>query len=255
MKLQNMVAIVTGSASGIGRAIALEMAKEGANIVVADINLEGAQQVAEEVKTLGKQALAIKVDVSRSQEVNVMAKTTLEKFAHIDILVNNAGGAARDRMTPFHQSIEETWDHVLGKNLKGMLNCSRAVINHMIERRAGTIISTASIAGLGWGIKGGIGAVDYSAAKGGILAATKALAREVAIYGIRVVTISPGVIGGTGMMRGISQEMRDKITAQTIPPIGRLGKADDIAHMAVFLASSEASFITGQNFIVDGGEY
>ena len=247
MKLAGMVAVVTGSASGIGRGIALEMAKEGANIVVADLNREGAGKVEEEIKTLGREVIALKVDVSRSQEVNNMVKEAIERFGHIDILVNNAGGSARERASLFHQSTEEVWDYVLGINLKGVLNCSRAVINHMMERKKGVIINTASIAG----VVGSPGRADYSAAKGGIIAFTKALAKEVASYGVRVVSVSPGTIE-PAMFRHIPKEHLEELR-RNVPPVGRIGTPADIAHMGAFLASEEASFITGQNFIVDGG--
>lgn len=247
MKLQDRVALVTGSASGIGHAIALEMAREGANIIVADLNLEGAGKVVEEIKALGRQAIALKVDVSRSQEVNAMAKAALEHFEHIDILVNNAGGSARQRSSLFHESTEEVWDYVLGINLKGVMNCSRALINHMLERKKGVIINTASISG----IVGTAARVDYSAAKGGIIAFTKALAKEVASHGVRVVAVSPGVIE-TAMFSNIPRKHLEEML-KNLPPLGRTGKPEDIAHMVAFLASDDASFITGHNFIVDGG--
>lgn len=247
MKLAGKIAVVTGSASGIGRAIALEAAREGANVVVADLNLDGAGKVAEEVKALGRESLAVKVDVSRSQEVNGMAKLALERFGRIDVLANNAGGSARERASLFHKSSEEVWDYVLGINLKGVLNCSRAVINHMMERKTGVIVNTASIAG----IVGSPGRADYSAAKGGIIAFTKSLAKEAASYGVRVVAVSPGVIE-TPMFNHIPKEHLEELR-RSAPPVGRLGKPEDIARMVVFLASDDAGFITGHNFIVDGG--
>lgn len=250
MKLSNMVALVTGSASGIGRGIALEMARQGANIIVADKNLDGARQVDKEIKSMRRKAMAFQVDVSRSVEVNSLVEAALEKFGQVDILVNNAGGTARERATLFSQSTEEIWDYVLGINLKGVLNCSRAVINHMIERRRGVIINIASIAG----VVGSPGRADYSAAKGGIIAFTKALALEVAGHGVRVVAVSPHTIE-TPRPQNISPEYA-KYKAdqyQKGSPVGRIGNVEDIAHMAVFLASGEASYITGHNFVVDGG--
>lgn len=247
MRLAGKIAVVTGSASGIGRGIALEAAREGANVVVADLNLDGASKVAEEVKALGRESLAVKVDVSRSQDVNRMAKLALDRFGRIDFLANNAGGSARERASLFHKSSEEVWDYVLGINLKGVLNCSRAVINHMMERKTGVIVNTASIAG----VVGSPGRADYSAAKGGIIAFTKSLAKEVAGYGIRVVAVSPGVIE-TPMFNHIPKEHLEELR-RSAPPVGRLGKPEDIARMVVFLASDDAGFITGHNFIVDGG--
>ncbi|MBI4289332.1 MAG: glucose 1-dehydrogenase [Chloroflexi bacterium] len=247
MKLARKVALVTGSASGIGRAIALEMAKEGASIAIADLNLDGAGKVAEEVKALGRESLAVRVDVSKSADVNDMVKTVLERFGRVDILVNNAGGSARQRATLFHKSTEEVWDYVLGINLKGVLNCSRAVINHMIERKKGVILNTASVAGM----VGSVGRADYSAAKGGIIAFTKSLAKEVAEYGVRVAAVSPGVIE-TPMFNSIPRAHLQELL-KNVAPVGRHGKPEDIAHMMTFLASDDAAFITGHNFVVDGG--
>lgn len=250
MRLTNMVAVVTGSAQGIGKGIALQMAREGANIVVADKNLDGARQVEKEIRALRRKAMSFQLDVSRSPEVNALFKAALEKFGQIDVLVNNAGGTARERATLFCQSTEEVWDYVLGINLKGVLNCSRAVINHMIERKRGVIINIASIAG----VVGSPGRADYSAAKGGIIAFTKALALEVAGHGVRVVSISPHTIE-TPRPKNVTPEYA-KYKAeqfQKLSPLGRIGYPEDIAHMAVFLASGEASYITGHNFVVDGG--
>lgn len=247
MKLSGKVGIVTGSASGIGRGIALEFAKEGANVVVADLNREGAGKVVEEIKALGREGLAVKVDVSRSQEVNEMVSAALKRFGQIDILVNNAGGTARERASMFYESTEEIWDYVLGINLKGVMNCSRATINHMMERKSGTMINIAAIAGT----VGTAGRADYSAAKGGIIAFTKALAKEVASYGVRVVAISPGTIE-TPMRQHLRKDYLEQVKKH-VPMVGRVGTPEDIGHMAAFLASEEGSFITGQNIIVDGG--
>lgn len=249
MRLTGRVAIVTGAAGGIGRGIALELARDGASIVVADVNQTGSDRVVEEIKALGREALAVRTDVSRSQEVNSMARIALERFGRIDTLVNDAGGSARGRNGPFHKSSEEVWDYVLGINLKGVLNCSRAVINHMMERRKGTIVNIASISG----VVGSPGRADYSAAKGGIIAFTKALAKEVAGHGVRVVAVSPGFIDTVDWLRRLSKEEADELMRKNMPPVGRIGTAADIARMVAFLASDEAGYITGHNFIVDGG--
>ena len=178
MELKERVAIVTGGTRGIGRAICFSLADQGATVVVVGRDLNKAKQVVNEIRTLGGKAVAVRADVTRSEDTNRMAKFTLDAFGKMDILVNNAGGSPHETRSLFHESEETVWDVVLGVNLKGVLNCTRAVINHMIERRYGKIINIGSIAGL----MGTAGLVDYSAAKGGVVAFTKALAKEVASY-------------------------------------------------------------------------
>ena len=246
MKLENRVAIVTGGANGIGRAIILGLVKEGADVVVADIEIEPANEVVNEIRALGRKAIAMKVDVVKSEETKRMAKATLAEFGKIDILVNNAGGSARERRSLFHESKEEVWDYVLGINLKGVLNCTRAVINHMIERRTGKIVSTASTVG----IAGDAGLADYSAAKAGIIGFSMALAKEVAGYGINVNCVLPGAI----LTRALKTfpEIVESRKRSSGKGLRSLGEPEDIAPMVVFLASDEASFISGQNFSVNG---
>ena len=243
MKLENRVAIVTGCANGIGRAICLALAKEWADVVIADIEMEPANEVANEIKALGRKAVAIKVDVAKSEETKRMATVTLDEFRAIDILVNNAGGPA-PVVTFFNESEEEVWDRIIDVNLKGVRNCTRAVINHMIDRRSGKIINIASVAGL----IGNAGFVDYSAAKGGIIGFSMALAKEVASYGINVNCVSPGPID----TRGLSTVPGASESFKQLTGLGRLGKPEEIAALVVFLASEEASFITGQNLNVGG---
>jgi 3-oxoacyl-[acyl-carrier protein] reductase len=192
MKLADKVAIVTGGAGGIGRAIALRFAKEGAKVAVNDIHLERAEQVAEEIKQLGAEAIAVKADVRNAAEIEEMVELTLERFGKIDILVNNAGGATRviNKSGVFHTSETETLDWVIDVNLKGVLYCSRAVINHMMERGTGRIINMSSIAGVVGTQKGS----GYAAAKGGVIAFTKSLAMEAGTSGVRVNAVSPGAI-------------------------------------------------------------
>ncbi len=245
MKLENRVAIVTGGANGIGRAIILGLVKEGADVVVADIEIEPANEVVNEIRALGRKAIAMKVDVVKSEETKRMAKATLAEFGKIDILVNNAGGSARERRSLFHESKEEVWDYVLGINLKGVLNCTRAVINHMIERRTGKIVSTASTVG----IAGDAGLADYSAAKAGIIGFSMALAKEVAGYGINVNCVS----AGTTQTRAMDTLPKKKVEEfKRTTGFGRLVRPEDIATMVVFLVSDEANFITGQNYLVCG---
>ena len=247
MKLKGQVAIVTGAGYGIGRAIALSLAKEGADVVVDDINAETGKSVAEEIKAAGHKALFIKADVSKSKEVDELVKTSLHKLGKIDILVNNAGGSARERCSEFRDSTEEVWDFVLGRNLMGVLNCTRAVINHMIQRQGGKIVNIASITG----VSGGAGQADYSSSKAGIIGFTKALAKEVGSYGINVNCVSPGVIFKTAATEQVSEEVVDRYLSKQV--LKRRGEPQDIANAVAFLVSEEAGFITGHNLLVCGG--
>lgn len=246
MNIKDQVAIVTGGAIGIGRQTALRLAREGAKVVIADINIDGANKVAEEIKALGQEVIALKVDITSLDEANQMAKATLDKFGQIDILGNIAGGAIPGKIGPFSQSVKEVWDRIIGLNLYGTFTCTRAVINHMIERRSGKIVNIASVAG----IVGQANTADYAAAKGGIIAFTKSLAKEVAQYGINVNCVSPAF---TGTERVLS--MPEEFLQKQIKMIhlGRYGKPEEIANVIVFLASDEAGFVTGANYVVDGG--
>ena len=246
MKLEGKVAMVTGAGQGIGKAIALSLAKEGADVVVNDISLETAAAVADEIKAMGRRVLVLKADVSQSREVNEMVKTALKEMGKIDILVNNAGGSARERVSEFKDSTEEVWDFIIGRNLKGLLNCTKAVINHMIERRSGKIVSMSSIAG----VVGEAGLADYSAAKAGVIGFTKALAKEVGRYGINVNSVAPGPIR-TVAFEQLPKDFVKKIVMKGV--LGRLGETTDVANLVAFLVSDDASYITGQNFVVDGG--
>lgn len=251
MKLQGKVAIVTGAGHGIGRAIALELAREGADIAVVDINEELAKGVVKELAATGTRALPIEADVSKSQQVGAMVETVLAQFGKVDILVNNAGGNARERVSEFKDSTEEIWDFVLARNLKGVLNCSRAVINHMIERKSGAIVSIASFVG----ILGGPGMADYSAAKAGIIGFTKALAKEVGRYGIRVNAVSPGAIDTGRFEAALKNRPRLAIVGGSMSKgaLRRFGKPEEVANVVRFLVSDDASYVTGQNYAVCGG--
>jgi len=246
MNIKDWVAIVTGSASGIGRQTAIRLAREGAKVVIADINIEGANKVANEIKVLGHEAIAIKVDITGLDEANQMAKTTLDKFGQIDILANIAGGAIPEKIGPFSQSDKEVWNRIIGLNLYGTFNCTRAVINHMIERRSGRIVNVASVAG----IVGQANTADYAAAKGGIIAFTKSLAKEVAPYGINVNCVSPAFTGTERVLSMPEDFLKKQIK---LIHLGRFGKPEEIANVIVFLASDEAGFVTGANYVVDGG--
>ena len=246
MALECKVAIVTGGALGIGKAICLRFAYEGANVVVADIDLSRAKEVVTEINALGHKAIAMKTDVTKNEEANQMVKAALEEFGKVDILVNNAGGSPHGTRSLFCQSEERVWDVVIGVNLKGVLNCTRAVINHMIQRRSGKIINIGSIAGL----VGTVGLADYSATKGGVVAFGKALAKEVASYGINVNCVCPGPIA-TEYFLTLPEEAKQGYL-RTIP-LGKFGKPEEVAGLVSYLASDEADFITGQAFVIDGG--
>jgi len=245
-KLEKKVAIVTGGALGIGKATSLYLASEGAQVVVADLNIEAAKEVALQIDNFGGKATAIKVDVTNSTEANQMLAVALEKFGNVDILVNCAGGSPHGTRSQFCDSEERVWDFVLGVNLKGNMICTRAVINHMISKHSGKIINIGSIAGL----VGTSGLVDYSAAKGGVVVLTKALAKEVAQYGINVNCVCPGPVASEYFLT-LSEEAKQAYIV-TIP-MGRFGKPEEIASLVGYLASEDASFITGQAIAICGG--
>lgn len=244
MKLKNKIAIVTGAGQGIGKGIALALAKEGAKVVVSDIS-EGVNDVVKEIEALGSQALAIKADVSNNQQTEEMAKETIKKFGRIDILVNNAG------IFPFKGFLdmkEEDWDRVLNINLKGVFNCTKAVTPTMAKQKYGKIINISSIAGTRVGY---VGLTHYCASKAGIAGLTKALALELAPFKINVNAIAPGAIDTPGITSAMDEQTRKDFT-ETVP-LKRFGLPEDIANLVVFLASDESSYVTGECIVVDGG--
>jgi NAD(P)-dependent dehydrogenase (short-subunit alcohol dehydrogenase family) len=243
--LKGKIALVTGAGSqiGFGKAIALTLAKDGCDIIVNDINLEGAKQTVAEVEKLGRKAIAIKADITKSIEVKEMVKSVQDRFGRIDILVNNAGGCTPPK--PFMQTTEEEWEFDINVNLRGVLNCTRAVLTGMIERKYGKIVNLIS----GAGINGGMLTAVYSAAKGGILAFSMAIAKEVAPLGINVNCVSPGP-AMTGFAKNAPPGMLENF-AKSIP-IGRLTEPQDVANSVAFLASDVAADIVGQTLIVTG---
>jgi len=241
MDLSHKVSIVTGSARGIGRAIALKLAEVGATVVVSDI--ADAEPVAEEIRAMKRQSLAIPANVSLSSDVNTLVDAVISNYGRVDILVNNAG-IARDQL--LLRMSDEDWDAVLNVNLKSVFLCTRAVLRHMIKQRWGRIINISSIVG----IVGNPGQANYAAAKAGIIGFTKTMAREVGSRGITVNALAPGFIE-TQMTQQLGEEQRQELMRRI--PLGSLGSPRDVAEAVAFLASEEAKYITGQVLGVDGG--
>jgi NAD(P)-dependent dehydrogenase (short-subunit alcohol dehydrogenase family) len=212
---------------------------------VVDIDTEEANKVVNEIVGLGRRSMAMRVNVTKFNEAQSMAKTVLDKWGKIDILINNVGGGAEIGTSLFHEKTEEAWDYVVAVTLKSVFNCSRSVIEHMIQRKSGKIVSTASCAGL----VGDPGVVDYSAAKAGVIGFTMALAKEVFSYGINVNCVAPGPIE-TRVMSQLPPERVEHF--RHITGLGRLGKPEEVAAVVVFLTLDEASFITGQVYPVCG---
>lgn len=245
MNLSNRVAIVTGSARGIGRATVLKLAEVGADIVVNDIAAaaEPLENTASEIRALGRQALAVTADVSSPEDVARLVEAAAGKFGKIDILVNNAG-VTRDQL--IMRMSDEDWDTVLNIDLKSAFLCTRAVLRHMLRQRWGRIISIASVVG----IIGNAGQANYASAKAGIIGLTKSIAKEVGSRGITANAIAPGFIE-TRMTEQLDEKQRQALLERI--PLGSLGTPRDVAEAVAFLASEEARYITGQVLNVDGG--
>ena len=244
MHLDGQVAIITGASRGIGRAVAIALAKVGAKVV---INYAGNAEAAEEVRTFiadnGGQAITVKADVADADAVDSLVKQAIDTYGKIDILVINAG-ITRDSL--LMRMKDEDWDAVMNTNLKGIFYCTKAVTKSMMKQRSGKIINMTSVVGL----MGNAGQANYAAAKAGVIGFTKSMAKELASRSITVNAIAPGFIA-TDMPHGLSEQVKADLEAQI--PLSRLGAAEDVAAAVVFLASQSANYITGQTLNVDGG--
>ena len=245
MELKGKVALVTGGAQGIGKAVALMLARHGADVVVADVNLEKAAETAKEVEATGRGAMAVNVDVTRLSDVENMVESAIGRFGRIDILINNAG-IARDKL--ILRMTEEDWDAVLDVNLKGTFNCTKAIIKHMSKQRSGKIVNIASVVGE----MGNAGQANYSASKAGVIGLTKTIAREFSQRGINVNAIAPGYIQ-TPMTDVLPDKAKEEL--KRMIPMERLGQPEDVAYAVLFLVSEGSSYVTGQVLNVNGGIY
>ncbi len=247
-RLNEKVALVTGGGSGIGRASALAYAKEGARVVVADVNVERGQDTVRAIESAGGQALFVRADVSKRADVEAMINTTVESYGQLDCAFNNAGieGAVG---TPIADYPEDSWDKVMDINLKGVWLCMKYELAQMLKQGSGTIVNTASVAGL---VGGPFGSAYY-ASKHGVVGLTKAGAIEYGKSGIRVNAVCPGVIRTEMADRLINDNQQIESAVTSLHPLGRLGTPEEVAHMVVWLSSDDASFVTGQAMAVDGG--
>ena len=244
MKLENKITMITGAARGIGKEIAVVFAQAGSDLALCDVNEEALASTKAEIESAtGRKVLTEKVDVTSPEEVNEFVKKVLDNFGALDILVNNAG-ITRDNLAM--RMSESDWDSVLGVNLKGAFNCIKAVTRPMMKKRSGKIVNMASIIG----IMGNAGQANYAASKGGLIALTKSIAKELGSRGINVNAIAPGFIQ-TDMTDKLPEGAKEKLLA--FIPLQKMGQPKDVADLALFLASDDAAYITGQVIKVDGG--
>lgn len=244
MKLEGKAALVTGASRGIGREIALELARQGADVAVNySGSEERANQVVAEIKEMGRNAIAVQCDVSNSESVASMVKDTIDAFGKLDILVNNAG-ITKDNL--LMRMKEDEWDDVININLKGVFLCTKAVTRQMMKQRNGRIINISSIVG----VSGNPGQANYVAAKSGVIGLTKTTAKELSSRGITVNAVAPGFIT-TDMTDKLQDEVKEVMLKQI--PLARFGEPSDIANVVVFLASEDSRYMTGQTLHVDGG--
>jgi len=241
-RLSRKTAIVTGAARGLGKGIALKLAREGANVVVADVLMDSACETAKEIESLGGKAIGLQVDISNLEQVEALFQSTAERFGKVDIVVNNAG-INKDAM--LHKTSDEQWDKVIAVNLTGTFYMMREAAKRMRDQESGRIINIASASWLG-----NIGQTNYSASKAGVVGMTKTATRELARKNITCNAICPGFID-TDMTRGVPEKVWEMMVAKI--PAGRAGKPEDVANLVAFLASDEAAYINGEVINVGGG--
>ncbi len=243
INLDGKVALVTGSARGIGASIAFKLAQAGCNLVISDIDAEGANATAAKIKEMGRDAVAIAADVSKLDQAEMLVKESIAKLGKVDILVNNAG-ITRDNL--MMRMSEAEWDAVITVNLKGTFNCTKAVMRSMMKQRSGKIINISSVVG----VMGNAGQANYSASKAGVIGLTKSVAKELGSRNIQVNAVAPGYIE-TDMTKNLPDSAKDAFL--TLIPLNRAGQADDVANGVLFLASPLSDYTTGQVLHVDGG--
>lgn len=245
MKLKDKVAVITGAGSGLGKATAIRFAEEGARIVIAELNEAKGEETLREVQSRGVEAFAVPTDVSNSEAVTNLFKAIDDRGWPVDVMINNAGNAGQ--LTPLHLMTDEQWHGVVHVHLSGTFYCTREAVKRMLAQgKGGAIINISSVAAL----RGLPGGASYTAAKGGILSFTKGVAQEYAAQGIRVNCIAPGWVE-TPILENLPDEIRPLMTANT--PLGRIGRPEEIASVALFLATDESSYVVGQTISPNGG--
>ena len=245
MELVGKVALVTGGAQGIGRAVALMLARNGADVSVSDINMDTARSTADEIEKMGRRALIIEANVARFEDGERMVRETVDTLGRIDILINNAG-IARDKL--LLRMSEEDWNMVLDVNLKGAFNCTRTAVRYMAKQKSGRIVNIASVVGL----MGNAGQANYAASKAGLIGFTKAVAREFASRGMTVNAVAPGYID-TPMTQALPEKVKEEL--KKLIPMDRLGTPDDVAKTVFYLVTGASDYVTGQVLQVNGGLY